>query len=351
MIRKFLRDDFTLIFQKNKDSGIVVTFNKSSVIIQFGLVFPGNVYLLLDSSWVLIDISTLSFKTNYLEKSSEALISGLIKMTHINLTSNEKIFLEIVLHDMVLNKQEWLPLSDSYLLKGDKIEINKIEYELRGDRKIINIQQPKIMISPVNLRSSGMGVAIETVMIHKAPDPIILPPITINPEPNYNNIHPSVLEIVMKRAKYKTDEMISIQKNEQLKEDEELKQLKKQRERERMVRLQIIQQNKKVEKQPKMMVVNESDTEEDDENNKNPIIVPDSIFIKAAEHVGKIKSPKKNDDKGKEELTNDDEEDWFVTITRSANPDITITKSQDETVRDEVIDSMFSTLSQEEVIM
>ena len=178
---RFKKRDILLTL-KNQNNGavtITVTQDKHPNKLVFGLVNPGNLYMLSSKKWTLIDIKSLSeIKRDYidpLDEAAEGAILAVIRMSAglLSLDISEQTLLEFVVYDMAKNKDiDWLVDDDvTYVMEKDILVINNriIDYP-----KITRINYRK------NLKNSIRHQLEEHQLIPKQ-KPTLSPHLIISP--------------------------------------------------------------------------------------------------------------------------------------------------------------------------
>ena len=178
---RFKKRDILLTL-KNQNNGavtITVTQDKHPNKLVFGLVNPGNLYMLSSKKWTLIDIKSLSeIKRDYidpLDEAAEGAILAVVRMSAglLSLDISEQTLLEFVIYDMAKNKDiDWLVDDDvTYVMEKDILVINNriIDYP-----KITRLNYRK------NLKNSIRHKLEEHKLIHKQ-KPTLSPHLIISP--------------------------------------------------------------------------------------------------------------------------------------------------------------------------
>ena len=102
----------------------------------FGLVKPGNLYILSNSKWDLLNHSKIvTYKQiykNYVDRATDTLVNSLVKVPiekeYLKLDQEELILIRSFVYDLVENNPiDWLPISNSYRFSKDILQIDKQE--------------------------------------------------------------------------------------------------------------------------------------------------------------------------------------------------------------------------------
>ena len=196
MFYQIKKDEFSILCQPQK-GGVVVTVSKEKETntLCFGVVNPGNLYLMSENKWILIDSKTLvaGRKFNdYMDRAVAGLVVGITRMPvndgYLKLEPTEGSFLEWVCYNLSLNKPLDIPPSQIYYIGNGKLVTvtnnkNTGEY-LIGNKVVTPITPqpftPQIIVSPAkaptylqspklraNATPSFGPMAVQTTMIHK----------------------------------------------------------------------------------------------------------------------------------------------------------------------------------------
>ena len=178
---RFKKRDILLTLEKQNNGAVTITVtqDKHPNKLVFGLVDPGNLYMLSSKKWTLIDIKSLSeIKRDYidpLDEAAEGAILAVIRMSAglLSLDISEQTLLEFVVYDMAKNKDiDWLVDDDvTYVMEKDILVINNriIDYP-----KITRINYRK------NLKNSIRHQLEEHQLIPKQ-KPTLSPHLIISP--------------------------------------------------------------------------------------------------------------------------------------------------------------------------
>jgi len=178
---RFKKRDILLTLEKQNNGAVTITVtqDKHPNKLVFGLVDPGNLYMLSSKKWTLIDIKSLSeIKRDYidpLDEAAEGAILAVVRMSAglLSLDISEQTLLEFVVYDMAKNKDiDWLVDGDvTYVMEKDILVINNriIDYP-----KITRINYRK------NLKNSIQHQLEEHQLIPKQ-KPTLSPHLIISP--------------------------------------------------------------------------------------------------------------------------------------------------------------------------
>ena len=188
MSYRFKKNEFFISLFNNI---ITVTQNNSLERTSFAIALPGNLYMLVNGQWVLIDINAiLPFNIpDYLERAATAMILSLSKTSLLMLTEKERKFLINLVRSLVANKKT-IPEGDYYLNSFELVSTNNVKYDLTDDGVAIIRVLPQLVITPPSTKyTSGfvMGnniptinpVTIQTRMVQQTPPPFQLPPVKV----------------------------------------------------------------------------------------------------------------------------------------------------------------------------
>lgn len=387
MIIHFRKGHFRIKIKRDSNC-IIVTLSKAGHTVEHHLTLldTGGVYTASANGWVQVDVSALSSKINNLERGCEALVEGLkmlkIGLLTIQMSLTEQKFLEVIFYDIISNKIQWLLNSKLYDLYDTKVVVDD---GIRIDTYVIseNIRNtfiPKITIRPIG---SKQNVTLDTFQVKN------LQSNRASREMPEGGKYKSFYDLVKKRGryakdnpnlademfpnrhadhikcmKYEADQRLADQsqgenvikimesraleikkKNEEMKMKKIMKEKKSREEqldKERMIRLQIIQAEKtrreqeKIKQTPRLIIVQKEESETTSDDETEPGIVPDSVFVRAKQNAAKKQPILTISQKVGEE------DDWFDEIVKSANPDVPTRKTENETLMDEVVDSIYS---------
>ncbi len=194
MFYKFKKDKFFILCQEQKGGTLVtVTREKEptqtnkteptqpNILVQFGLVVPGNLYLLSGTKWTLIDVNTIVSKTrkyhNPLEKAANALSVALTRLpvgdSYLKLDAGEHRLIETLIYDIAINKSiTWiLPATMYYLGNGKMVAVNTIKTTTKTTQVTTEFHIPQTEWNP---RKGLIPIVIPII-------PIVIPVIPIIP--------------------------------------------------------------------------------------------------------------------------------------------------------------------------
>ena len=131
---RFKKRDILLTLENQNNGAVTITVSqdKHPNKLVFGLVNPGNLYMLSSKKWKLIDIKSLSvIKRDYidpLDEAAEGAILAVVRMSAglLSLDISEQTLLEFVIYDMAKNKDiDWLVGNDAtYVMEKDILVVN-----------------------------------------------------------------------------------------------------------------------------------------------------------------------------------------------------------------------------------
>lgn len=387
MIIHFRKGHFRIKIKRDSNC-IIVTLSKAGHTVEHHLTLldTGGVYTASANGWVQVDVSALSSKINNLERGCEALVAGLkmlkIGLLTIQMSLTEQKFLEVIFYDIISNKIQWLLNSKLYDLYDTKVVVDD---GIRIDTYVIseNIRNtfiPKITIRPIGWKQN---VTLDTFQVKNLQSNRVSRKIPeggkyksfydlVKKRGRYAKDNPNLADEMfpnrhadhIKCMKYEADQRLADQcqgenvikimesraleikkKNEEMKMKKIMKEKKSREEqldKERMIRLQIIQAEKtrreqeKIKQTPRLIIVQKEESETTSDDETEPGIVPDSVFVRAKQNAAKKQPILTISQKVGEE------DDWFDEIVKSANPDVPTRKTENETLMDEVVDSIYS---------
>lgn len=318
MFYQFKKNDFLVLCQQQQ-GGALVTVSRDGHIGQnlcFATVAPGNLYMLSNNKWTLIDVKgVVGAKRkygDYMERASAALSVAITRLpignTYLKLELGEFQLIETVVYDLSTRRRiSWLPPAAIYYLGNSKMvtviaqkatqefSMPATEEELKGwdprtglkpivptpvvpivppPRQTPQPPTPRLVISPAVTPTAFQSpvpdgtprivypstgpVRVKLNIVQKRPDPaktkkkpkkdgpLVLPPITIKPDPNYDpkkvvgseakRRRPGFYEMVERRGRWKREhpnwreEMYPNREKEHeeyMKEDRELEEKKR----------------------------------------------------------------------------------------------------------------------------
>jgi len=159
------KGEFNLIFAEQQGGTVINIFRDNSKISQaFGVVNPGNLFILSNGQWILLDISKIMAPTqqftNDLERASAAFTIKLMQTPIDNklivLDPHEQIFMFTVVYDIASRTPiEWIVAADAYYLSTGKVEAVKgnqvTSYTLTGIPRQLNKSAeiyPTVIVTP-----------------------------------------------------------------------------------------------------------------------------------------------------------------------------------------------------------
>jgi hypothetical protein len=245
------KGEFNLIFAEQQGGAVINIFRDNSKISQaFGVVDPGNLFILSNGQWVLLDIAKIMAPTqqfkNDLERASAAftikLMQTSIDSKYIVLNAQEQIFIFAVVYDIASRTPiEWIVKADAYFLSDGKLEAvtgNQVtNYILTGIPRQLNKADiyPTVIITPSpqkGVKPSPVKLDLVQIQKTKNPDPgnpitttvtnkvtKTMSPLKLPPVSQINNIPPGlvvnkdkaekkrkIMELALKRAQRKAQE-------------------------------------------------------------------------------------------------------------------------------------------------
>ena len=154
MFYKFQKEEFLVIYQEQEGGVIVTVYNNQNNMV-FGMVKPGNVYMLSNNQWTLIDISFIKTYKDYIDRAVKALTTIITKIPVedkiLKLTSSEVKTFNILSRDITEGRVDWLNNDDVYHFSPHGIigitagQIKMYEYP-EYENNMENI--PHLIISP-----------------------------------------------------------------------------------------------------------------------------------------------------------------------------------------------------------
>ena len=195
-MKVFKKDQFTLAIQP-KSTGVILSVGNKDGQNDFGLVHPGNNYLLLDGKWELLDSRQISgmsrYYVNHIDLAANALSKAIsrvpIKSNLMRLEPKEQLLVEAVIYDMSQQiPLDWLVQADYYDLKKDELVavsgLNSQPYKLTDN--------PRVLSRVLDLNKS--------LIIQPIGSPPVLPSAKKIDSPSKN-----FAEMVAKRGRYKLE--------------------------------------------------------------------------------------------------------------------------------------------------
>ena len=426
MLYQLKKNDFLVTCQE-QNGGTLVTVtrdNHPNQMVRFGLVTPGNLYMLSDDKWTLIDIKGIIQTTrkhrDHLERAADALSIAITRLpignSYLKLELGEFRLIEAIAYGIGIRQPlTWLAPAAVYYLGNGKMAAvtgtNVHEFWMPRTQEDMVTWDPRIGLAPlskpspppnqpttarpvtpqlvispavtpmvlqsppldgtpriVHPKTGPVKVALNIIQKKPVPQgPLILPPITIKPDPNYNpekasyenakRLYPDFYAMAERRGQWKKDhpnwreEMYPYRKEDhermlkaqaKLLERKRLEKIQLQEERERQVQ-EIIKKNQEksearerqvqeIIKKNQQQTIGYIATQEDDDTIK----VVDTKVVDTKEEMlfsYDDDTIEMVDDKGKEEESQDDTIEMVDDKGKEE-------ESQDDTIEMDVHDTM-----------
>ena len=147
MFYQIRKDDF-LVFCQDREGGVLITLSRDNHVgksVCFAAAIPGNLYMLSENQWILVDSKGLvpSRKfSDYMRRTAAAMVIAVTRLpignSYLKLEPKDIEFIEAICYDLGTSRPlSWLPAAAFYYIGNGKL-VTVVSQKVTGEYKMID---------------------------------------------------------------------------------------------------------------------------------------------------------------------------------------------------------------------